>query len=72
MNPLTWVDRTCEDCRFRVDSSCRRFPHNQKYDGFHQTFINIYPCVAQDRSVDFLGLKMKVEYSPACAEWIER
>lgn len=51
-----WLNETCEDCRFRVDSKCRRIPpsaHSQMGG------VSSYP-----RVTEHFG-----SFNAACAEW---
>ena len=52
---LDWKNSTCEDCRYRVLGSCRRFPPIAK-DGY-------FPCVV------YFDEKGNQKYNIACAEY---
>ena len=50
---MNWKDETCQDCRFRVNAGCRRFPPQN----------GMFPQVVQ------IGPRGAEEFNYACAEY---
>ena len=61
-----WKSKTCEGCRFRVESECRRFPPviESEFDVTTTYAMTSYPAV------EFaIGKTDERDYMPACAEY---
>lgn len=59
---MTWRDKSCEHCVFRVGPICRRFPpHVFRYGKC------TYPPVEMDKPY----VKDHGDFAPACAEYAE-
>ena len=56
---MTWRDKTCEDCAFRVDRVCRRFPQPLNVHDNGRRF---------DVDRGFYDVKVTSTYLAACAE----
>lgn len=79
---MTWKNKTCERCAFRVGDECRRFPPSY---AFNPMLTSWYNQVVKDRfvyggkEVDIskglpppIGAKVEGKiYAPACAEYAE-
>lgn len=61
---MTWKDKTCERCAFRVGIECRRFPPSNfcVVDGIESSYMD------SDYRLVFYH---EDQYYPACAEYSE-
>lgn len=67
---MTWKEKTCEDCTFRVGDECRRFPPSVFTDvcGFDDSNPQtMYPCVEFGK----VSQDDEMYYPPACAEYAQ-
>lgn len=57
-----WKDKTCENCNFRINLVCRRFPPQ------HSNFEAFWGYTQYPKIGSYLNLN-ETEFSPACAEY---
>ena len=69
---MTWKDKTCEECRYRVGMDCRRFPpqilHSVNFKYNHMEFLPRYPLTVECGHHDD---SKNGEFIAACAEFRE-
>lgn len=69
---MTWKDKSCEHCVFRVGVECRRFPPSGKRNATDNT-NSTYPTVKSgSEGISLIdGYRYRVHIADACAEYAE-
>jgi len=46
MNNREWLDKTCEDCEYRIDKACRRYPPSGTASNYPVVYSDVPPHIA--------------------------
>ncbi|KKL59669.1 hypothetical protein LCGC14_2213040 [marine sediment metagenome] len=61
---MSWKDKTCEYCKFRIDEECRKNPPFTTNNRWNPDYSH-YPLVVF--TVDYINHKPEKEYEEACS-----